>query len=729
MTKKRSSKFRSSGSYKRKRRKTPHRVTGQTALVDTLLAQLAEHREPVSLGSILKELDLPRNERKPVKAAIESLERNGKVEQIKQKYRLTGDSGLVQAKIDLKSRGFGFALIEGTKAGQKDPFISQTNLNGASHGDTVLVRLLDTTRGRAEARVIKIVRRGFTRLCGIYTAGGKTGYVTPDNDRLPFTVIIRRSNNLGARDNTAVLVEILEYGLDGRSPEGKIVEILGDPLSASVQIRMAIEQFELPTIFSKNIAQEIRALEPLITCGKNRSDLRNIDHVTIDGETAKDFDDAIAVEKTGNGYRLYVSIADVSHYVKTGSAIDIEAYQRGTSVYFPDRVIPMLPERLSNDLCSLVPNEDRPAFTAILDFNGRGKRTGQTFCKSMIKSRQRFTYTTVRRIIYDKISEERKGYRPLLPMLENAAELADLLHKKRMERGSIGFNIPEADINIKGHRVDSIKRAERNKAHQLIEEFMLAANEAVAETLARNKRPVLYRIHEKPDPEKVEQFTAAASSMGLDLPRTEIAPAWFARVIEEAVNTPTEYVINNLMLRTMQQARYSPENAGHFGLAAEYYLHFTSPIRRYPDLVAHRVLQNFLIRDKDREEKPVLPEKKQLEEAGLHLSKRERVSVDVERNIQSRLSALYLLDHIGNEFDGIISGVTSFGLFVELLETFISGAVAVSDLTDDYYIYDSRAHKLIGEMSRRVLQMGNLVRVRLDHVDMITKKITFTLVE
>jgi len=729
MVKKRSPKYRPTRPVQKKRRKTGGRVSSQTLLVDNLLAFLAAGSEPVSIGQILQALDFPRNERKPIKAILDGLEKNGKVERLKQKYLLTGKSGLLQATIDLKGRGFGFAIVEGTPKGQKDPFIAQANLNGASHGDTVLIRLLGTARGRAEARVVKILQRGITRLCGTYTSGGKTGYVTPDNDRLPFTVFVRKSNNLGARENTAVLVEIIDYGSDGRSPEGRVIEILGDPLTASVQIRMAIEQFELPVVFPKSVAQEVSRLEPLISCENGRTDLRHIEHVTIDGETAKDFDDAIAVVKTRKGFTLYVSIADVSHYVRTGSAIDIEAYRRGTSVYVPDRVIPMLPERLSNDLCSLVPDEDRPAFTAILDFNAKGRRTGEQFCKSMIRSRQRFTYTTVRLILYDKSAKERKVYRPLLPMLEGAGKLADLLHQRRMERGSIGFNIPEADVHLKGDKIESIKRAERNKAHQLIEEFMLAANEAVAENMDSHKQPVLYRIHERPDPEKVEQFTGATTSMGLQLPRTEISPAWFARVIEEAVNTPAEYVINNLMLRTMQQARYSPENAGHFGLAAEYYLHFTSPIRRYPDLVAHRVLQNLLIQDKNSVKKQILPEQAQLEEAGLHLSKRERVAVDVERNTQTRLSALYLLDHIGENFDGIISGVTSFGMFVELLETFISGVVAVSDLSDDYYIFDGQAHKLTGELTGRTFQMGNLVRVRLDHVDMISKKITFALAE
>ncbi len=726
MVKKRPGKYRSARTSSKKRRKATEKVSSQTLLVDNLLVFLAGRTEPVAIGQILQSLDLPRNQRKPLKSILDGLEKRGKVERRSQKYLLAGDSGLLKAKVDMNSRGFGFAIVEGSQAGQKDPYIARAHLNGASHGDAVLIRIIGTSRGRAEARVVKIVKRGIVKLCGIYFSGRKTGYVTPDNDRLPFTVLVRKSNNLGARDKMAVLVEINDYGTDGRSPEGRIIEVLGDPNTAAVQIRMAIEQFELPAVFSEKVDREVRLLEPLTSCDRERKDLRHIEHVTIDGETAKDFDDAIAVEKTNRGYTLYVSIADVSHYVKTGSAIDVEAYRRGTSVYFPDRVIPMLPERLSNNLCSLVPDEDRPAFTAILEFNAKGRRTGERFCKSMIRSCQRFTYTTVRKILYDRSAGERKSYRPLLSMLESGGELAALLHQRRMDRGSIGFNIPEADIHLKNNKIDSIQRAERNPAHQLIEEFMLAANEAVAETMDKKNRPVLYRIHERPDPEKVDLFTEAATSMGLQLPRTEITPAWFAGVIQEAENTPAEYVINNLMLRTMQQARYSPENAGHFGLAAEYYLHFTSPIRRYPDLVAHRVLQNMLA-ENTQTRVQILPEKAKLEEAGLHLSKRERVAVDVERNTQARLSALYLLDHIGEKFDGIISGVTSFGFFVELLETFISGAVAIRDLSDDYYIYDNRAHKLIGELSGTTYQMGDVVRVRLDHVDMISKKISFTL--
>lgn len=731
MTKKRTPHHRFGQSQtKRHRKSTPGHGQAQILLVDRILGFLAGRHEPATPAMILAGLDLPGHDKKTVMEILVGLEKAGKATRQNKKYLLTDGGELIQGTLDLTGRGFGFAVIEGADKKDKDPFIAPFHLNGASHGDRILIRLIGSSRGRPEARVVKIIKRGISRLCGVYTAGGKTGYVTPDNERLPYTVHVRRGNSLGARDNTAVLLEIIDYGSANRPPEGKIIEILGDPLSVAVQLRMTLEQFELPRSFSEDVEQEIRRLHPLVECDTERTDLRHIPHVTIDGETAKDFDDAIAVEQTRTGFRLHVSIADVSHYVRTGSAIDIEAYRRGTSTYLPDLVIPMLPERLSNDLCSLVPNQDRPAFTAILEFNKKGQRTGQRFCKSMIRSHRRFTYKTVRQILYDRDPDMRKSHRDLLPMLQAAGKLAQQLQQRRRQRGSIGFNIPEAEIRLKGDRVDTIARSERNQAHQLIEECMLAANEAVAETLADANQAVLYRIHERPDPAKVDLFTETASVMGLQLPKTEISPAWFARVIEEANESPVQYVVNNLMLRTMQQARYSPENLGHFGLAAEFYLHFTSPIRRYPDLVAHRVLLNFLTKAGKNAEKPrILPDETVLPDAALHLSMRERLAIDVERNARARLSALFLMDRIGDEFEAIISGVTSFGLFVELLDTFISGAVPVQEMRDDYYVHDARGHRLVGEHTGTTHQMGDLLRVRLDRVDMLAKRLTFSLVE
>ncbi len=691
---------------------------------------LGRQERPLSISAIAKGMGLPHTARGQVRELLGELVRDGKVRERKNRFQATGSADELEATLDLTARGFGFATPTAPEATGKDIFIAQHNLATASQGDTVLVEVTGRSRGRREGRVIKVLNRAISRLCGIYTRGGRMGFVTPDNDRLPYTVLIRKNNAMNAQDGVAVLVEITDYGSERQGPEGRIIEILGDPYSVNVQIRMAIEQFALRRSFPERVEKEVARLEPLVECTGDRADLRQVPHVTIDGETARDFDDAICVEATARGgYRLYVSIADVSYYVRPGSAIDREAYNRGTSVYLPDLVLPMLPERLSNDLCSLVPDQDRPAFSAILEFDAKGRRIGQSYTRSMIKSQQRFTYNTVHRTVYLEEKEEQRRHARLLPMLRRARRLADLLHKRRMRRGSLGFTIPEAFITLDGDRIASIGRAERTEAHQMIEEFMLAANEAVAETLEEAGEPVLYRIHEYPDPLKVDAFTDAAKALGLQLPPTEITPAWFARVLDEARGTPAEYVVNNLLLRTMQQARYAPENVGHFGLAASHYLHFTSPIRRYPDLVAHRVLHNLLRRQAgNATPRPVLPADTTLAEAGIHLSKRERIAIDTERNVQARLSALFLLDRIDEEFDAIISGVTSFGLFVELFEYFISGAIPIRTMEDDYYLFDSNAHRLIGERSNRIYQLGGQVRVRLDHVDMRSKRITFSLV-
>ena len=706
------------------------RPASAVQLSDRLLAFLSHQKEPVSSTAIMKGLDLAKYEQKTVTEILISLENSGKISRKKKQWQVTDKTSLVRAQLSLTAKGFGFAVLEGNIAKeQKDIFIPPSAMNGASHGDTVLVRVVSGSRGRSEGRIVEVIKRGFTHLCGTYVSGGNTGYVTPDNDKMPFTVLVRYGNSMNAENGIAVLVEIIDYGTKHRVPEGKVLEILGPPDSPTVQIRMAIEQFDLPRSFPAQVEQAAADLVELTNCSDGRKDLRYIRHVTIDGATAKDFDDAIAVQKTKTGFRLFVSIADVSHYVRPGSIIDSEAYQRGTSVYLPDLVLPMLPERLSNNLCSLVPDQDRPAFTAILEFDRKGNRTGAQFTRSLIRSYQRFTYDTVNRIIYLQEKDARKKYKPLLPMLEKAKTLAGRLNKQREKRGALGFVIPEAIVSMHGGHIQSIGRVERNQAHILIEAFMLAANEAVAEALDRAGEPVLFRVHEKPDPAKVEGFTEAAQSMGLPLPKTEITPSWFARVLAEAHKSPAEYVVNNLLLRTMQRARYTPENFGHFGLAADYYLHFTSPIRRYPDLVVHRVLQNFLVGKKSNTRKKILAGKTTLDEAGLFLSSRERVAVDIERNVQSRLAALFLRDRVTEHFDAIISGVTSFGLFVELMEYFISGAVPISDMDDDYYNHDSRGHKLVGERTAKTYQMGDLIRVQLDHVDMITKRVTFSIVD
>jgi ribonuclease R len=731
MVKKNLRRAKPAGKPRKKRQQTERGGrAAEPSLQATILALMARQAMALTIAEIMQGLHLGHGQEPLLQKTLLQLMDARRIEKKGKRFILAATQKPVRATLDLTAKGFGFALIEGETKGGKDVFIAPHNLGGASHGDSILVTITGTARGRREGRVTEVLSRAVTRFCGIFSTSGSGGFVTPDDDRLPYTVLIRRGDEMGATDGTAVVAVITDYGSERQGPTGKIMDILGDYRTVAVQIRMAIIQSALHEAFPAEVIAAAEALTAVTECTADRIDLRHLPHVTIDGETARDFDDAICVERTKDGYTLYVSIADVGHYVTPGSLIDREAYQRGTSVYLPDRVLPMLPERLSNDLCSLVPDQDRPAMTAILSYDPKGKRTGQHYCKSLIKSHQRFTYTVVNQLVYLQDPQIRAAHADLAPMLDAGKKLAALLRSRRSARGSLEFNLPEPQITLEQERVASITLAERNQAHQLIEDCMLAANEAVAETLAKAQKPVLYRIHEYPDLTKLETFTDAAKALGLHLPQSEVNPGWFALVIAQAKGSATEYIVNNLLLRTMQQARYSPENAGHFGLAAEFYLHFTSPIRRYPDLVAHRVLHALLLgQAADTQQLPFPEEGNNLPEAGLHLSQCERKAIDIERNVHSRCSALFLMDRIGETFSAIISGVTSFGLFVILDDCYISGSVPLTTMTDDYYLHDSRRYRLIGERSNRMYQLGDRVTVRLDHVDLLSKRLNFSFPE
>lgn len=693
-----------------------------------VLSILASASKPLTLSALAGELRLPRRDRSLLAGLLEEMASGKKIWKKGKRYTLPDHGPQVQGSLEVTAKGFGFVTADNQLPHEKDIFIAAANLNNASHGDQVLVTITRSAGGRREGRIVKVVSRAHTSLCGIFNASGSGGFVTPDNNRLPYTVLIAKGHTLQTEDGTAVVVEITDYGAEGSGPKGEVTRLLGDPFDAGVQTEMAIRQQELRDTFPDAVQAEAEQLHPLTTSSEGRQDLQHIPHVTIDGADARDFDDAIAVEATDVGFTLYVSIADVSHYVSPGSAIDREAYLRGTSVYLPDRVLPMLPERLSNDLCSLVPDEVRPAFTAILAFDHQGKRTGSRYTRSLIRSHHRFTYTTVQRLLYEEDPELQQEHSALLPMLEGAKALAVLLHRQRMERGSLGFNIPEPTICLRDGKVQAITLHERNQAHQLIEECMLAANEAVAETLENNHRRVLYRIHEEPDPIKVESFLEVCKALGVELPKSAKTPAWFAAVIETTAGTPREYVINNLLLRTMQQARYAPENSGHFGLAATHYLHFTSPIRRYPDLIAHRALAGLLARAPEGDRLfPASAGGQNLTEAGKELSRCERTAIEAERDVHSRLSAVFMHDKVGQQFTAVISGVTSFGLFVELEDCFVSGAVPVASMDTDYFLHDAKRHRLIGERTNRIYQLGDTVEVALEEVNILSKRLTFSL--
>ena len=683
---------------------------------------------PLSYKEIFKELDLARKYRREFQGVLDDLCRRQLVNGRKATFMLPKKNELVEGVLSVNPRGFGFVTVENPPDHlgiEQDVFVPPGMLGSAAHDDRVLLQMIGKNRGRYEARVIKVLNRATTRLVGVYMAGGSTGLVVPEDDRFPYNLVIRREDSCGAKNGEAVLAEVISFESGQRNLDGMIIEVLGDPDDIQVQTEMVIRKFQLPHVFDQRVEQQVKALDTEVKLTDDRTDLRDVLFVTIDGETARDFDDAVAVKSLAKGYRLYVSIADVSHYVRPGTPVDQEAYARGTSVYFPTRVVPMLPEQLSNNLCSLVPNEDRYTFTAVLDFDNTGKMVGKNFMKSIIKSRHRLTYTIVKEMLVDRDEEQLSKYADIVSDIDLMGELAGLLEAKRMGRGSIGFEIPEPLVVLSSEdKVEDVVRAERNLAHKLIEEFMLAANEAVAEAIEQKKIDSLFRVHETPDPLKVTEFAEFAAGMGLDLPEGGGSPQWFGKVLKLAADTPQEYIVSNLLLRTMKQARYTADNLGHFGLAATHYTHFTSPIRRYPDLMVHRALAANLVGR--------APEKgaeySDTSEAGLFLSKRERIAVDADREMISRLQVRFMVNKIGESFDAVVSGVTSFGLFVELIEVFISGGVSLTDMTDDYYHHDEERHRLVGERTGNIYQMGDLVRVTLTSVEVARRRINFNIV-
>ncbi len=696
------------------------------SLPTSILSFVAMKREPVNLSEIQEALSQYLPAKKETEEAVAELVRREElVSAGKKRFRLNNKGHIFTGKIEKNPRGFGFVIdLHPAEAAdyKKDPFLTVRNMGTANHGDIVLIRVNKVRRdGRPEAEILSILERSSEKLTGFFKAGNPPR-VIPEDPRYPSTIAIVEAIADNIAENDVVIVQILPEPSEKGFVQGKICEVLGSAQNIDVQMRMVIEKHNLPHIFPEPVVQEAEALSFNIAETADRLDLREVAHVTIDGATAKDFDDAIAVEKTRGGYRLYVSIADVSHFVRPDTPLDKEAYLRGTSIYFPGRVIPMLPEKLSNNLCSLVPDEDRLSFSAILDFSSDGKLNSKTFGKSIMRSKHRFTYTTVKNILIDKDPQVRRLHKEFLNPLKWAGELAQALHKRRMDRGSIGFNIPEPEVSLEEDgKIRSIKRKERNFAHLIIEEFMLAANEAVAELFTARNLDFIYRIHEKPSPEKVEEFASFAATLGIDLPKVSAEPRWFGQVLEIVNGSPGEYVVNNLLLRTMQQARYDPENKGHFGLAATDYTHFTSPIRRYPDLMVHRFLDALLQHKpiKDSEKRPSFKEQAE------HLSSRERAAVTAERDINDRLKVFFMEQYIGENFKAVISGVSENVLFVELLDLFVSGSIDISTLTDDYYLYDIKRYRLIGEISGKIYQLGASLDVTLVDVDHRRRRINF----
>jgi ribonuclease R len=710
-----------------RKRNTQPRQEKEKNLVLSVLSSSQRPIPAAKISSFLAGKDL---QNVNVQDSIQSLIETGYIRKDrKNRFRLNSKAPLYTGTLEKNAKGFGFVSNSSpfltAEAIADDPYISRSQMGSAQHGDQVLIRLVQkNSANRPEGIIIKILSHGRNTLSGFYSS---SGIVTPEDPRFPFHIAIDKSKPpFRPQNGDAVIVRLKRETGQPEAMHGEIIEILGNPASVDVQMRLVIEKYSLPHTFSGRAEKEAETLSADSAHSENRLDLRNIEHVTIDGETAKDFDDAVFVEKTENGYRLYVSIADVSHFVRPRSALDKEAYERGTSIYFPGRVIPMLPEKLSNELCSLLPDKDRFTVSAILDYDQTGNLLQKKFARSIIRSRRRFTYTTVKKILIDRDHKTRAANKQFLRSLECARMLAEILLKKRRQRGSIGFTVPESAITLdESGEIKTISIMERNFAHQMIEEFMLAANEAVAAFFTEKQIRGLYRVHERPDQEKVEEFCTFAKTLNVHLPPENNTPQWYAEIVEKCRGTNTEYLINNLLLRTMKQARYSPENIGHFGLASREYTHFTSPIRRYPDLLVHRELMEATGNEQNIAKK----NDSRLQQKSDFLSGRERTAIKAEREMTERLKVRYMGKRTGEKFQGIISGINDFAMFVALTESGISGSIGLENLKDDYYLHDEKNHRLIGEISGKIFRIGDSITIQLQDVDYTRNRIHFIPVE
>ena len=666
-----------------------------------------------------------------VKALVQMEEKGLVVRTRSNRYGLPQKMNLIRGRLIGHAKGFAFVTPD--EPGMDDIFIPPNETNTAMHGDTVLARVSSETSGqRREGSIIRIIERGVQQVVGTYVESKSFGFVIPDDKKFANDIFIPKSASKGAVEGHKVVVKLVTYPEGRKSAEGEVIEILGHKNDPGVDILSVIHKHGLPMAFPDDVLQQANDTPDTIDESElaNRRDLRNETIVTIDGADAKDLDDAVTVTKLENGnYKLGVHIADVSYYVKEGTPIDVEAEERATSVYLVDRVIPMIPHRLSNGICSLNPKVDRLVLSCEMEISPEGNVVSNEIFQSVIKTTERMTYYDVNRILTDKDEETRTRYDSLVPMFEMMEELAQILRNKRMQRGAIDFDFKESKVLVdeEGKPTDVVLR-ERSVAERLIEEFMLAANETVAEHFHWMEVPFIYRIHEDPKEDKLRRFFEFITNFGYIVKGTanDVHPRALQEIIEEVQGKPEEMVISTVMLRSMQQAKYYPESLGHFGLSTEFYTHFTSPIRRYPDTIVHRLIRTYLIEGKLDE---ATREKwnARLPEIADHSSKMERRSVDAERETDELKKAEYMEDKIGVEYDGMISSVTNFGMFVELPNT-IEGLVHVSYMTDDYYRFDERHYAMIGERTGNVYRIGDEITVRVVKVNKDERSIDFEIV-
>lgn len=689
----------------------------------------SEQYTPMKLKELAILLQISKGERAELREVLNALEAEGKI-QVSQRGKYSkAEDNCVAGIFTGNPRGFGFVTVEGM---DQDIFIPESGINGALHKDTVRVVISSRKGGkRQEGEITKIISRGYSEIVGTFQKNKNFGFVVADNLKFTKDIFIPLERSKGAVTGHKVVVSLTSYGDQKKKPEGKVIEIIGHINDPGTDIMSIVRGYELPVDFPERVMNQVERVSKEVTSADiaGRMDIRDWQMVTIDGEDAKDLDDAVSIEKNGETYRLGVHIADVTNYVQESSALDREALKRGTSVYLVDRVIPMLPHALSNGICSLNEGVDRLALSCIMEIDKKGNVIGHKIAETVIKVNRRMSYTSVKKIIEDQDPQEISTYQELVPMFHLMKELADILREKRRKRGSIDFDFPETKIILdeEGHPID-IKPYDRNSATKIIEDFMLIANETVAQDFFWQELPFVYRTHDNPDPEKIQKLGMFINNFGyaIKIGADEVHPKELQKLLTRIEDSPEEALISRLTLRSMKQARYTTTSTGHFGLATQYYCHFTSPIRRYPDLQIHRIIKETLrgrmVKERIQHYENILPE------VAKHSSERERLAEEAERETNKLKKVEYMSSRIGEEFTGVISGVTGWGIYVELPST-IEGMIHITELQDDYYIYDEAHFELVGEHTKKVFKLGQEIKIRVVGTDSVQRTIEFEPIE
>ena len=683
---------------------------------------------PMKAKEMAVVLSVPKSQRSELQEVLDALVMDGRIEVTSKGKYIKSEGKYLTGTFTAHARGFGFVSIEGE---EEDIFIPESQVHGAFHMDTVQVAITSENTGRRrEGTITKIISRGTTRIVCTYEKSKTFGFAVPDNPKFGSDIFIPQERSKGAVSGHKVVVEITDYGKEGRKPEGKVVEIIGHINDPGTDIMSIVKAYDLPVEFSEKIMHQVENVSNEVSTADmaGRMDFREWQTVTIDGEDAKDLDDAITLTKEGDNYKLGVHIADVSNYVQEHSALDVEALSRGTSVYLVDRVIPMLPHKLSNGICSLNAGENRLTLSCVMTIDPKGNVIDHTIAESVIKVDRRMSYTSVKKILEDHDENEIREYENLVPMFELMRELAAILRKKRMKRGSIDFDFPETKIVLdeKGKPIE-IKPYERNVATKIIENFMLIANETVAQDYFWQELPFVYRTHDNPDTEKIKKLSTFINNFGysIHIGQDEVHPKELQKLLQKIDGTPEEALISRLTLRSMKQAKYTTMSTGHFGLATPYYCHFTSPIRRYPDLQIHRIIKDNLRGRMNA--KKIEHYDKILPEVAKHSSEMERRADEAERETDKLKKVEYMSERIGEVFEGVISGVTEWGFYVELPNT-VEGLVHVTTLVDDYFHYNESTYELVGEVTNIRYKLGQRVHVMVTGTDRILRTIDFRVV-